>query len=156
MAELVNWISDASDKWNKHITWIKINVGYILAEAEYIQGSGNNVDDIVQFANHFKSVYSVFLDSEMALYKSIRKMETDHTKATEDSITFCIQNMKGCFIAWLMDMDNIVKERQKGEIDLALGLMQICGAEILNSHTDFLSTMERVEMNLEERIAPNL
>jgi len=150
MAELVNWISDASEKWNKHIAWIKINVGYILAEAEYIQESGNNVDDIVQFSNRFKSNYSVFLDSEMALYKSIRKMEADQTKTNLDSITFCIQNMKGCFIVWLMDMDDIVKERKKGEIDLALGLMQTCGAEILNSHTELHSILESVEMDLNE------
>ena len=150
MAELVNWISDASEKWNKHITWIKINVGYILAEAEYIQGNGKNVDDIVQFANQFKSVYSVFLDNEMALYKSVRKMEADQSKENSDSITFAIQNMKGCFIVWLMDMDNLIKDRQKGELDLVLGLIQTCGAEILNSHTAFHGTMEWVEMELNE------
>jgi len=150
MAELVNWIADASEKWNKHITWIKINVGYILAEAEYIQGNGRNVDDIVQFANHFKSFYSVFIDSEMALYKSVRKMEADKTKENVDSIAFSIQNMKGCFIVWLMDMDNLIKEHQNGELDLVLGLMQTCGAEILNSHTDFHDVMEWVEKELKE------
>lgn len=152
MAELVNWIAEASEKWNKHVTWIKVNVGYILAEAEYIRENGTNVEDIVQFTNNFKEYYSRFLDSEMVLYKAIRKMETDASESNFNNVIFSIQNMKGCFIVWLMDLDKIVKARQKGESNLALGLMQICGAEILNSHSDFHSALESVESEIQEYI----
>ena len=150
MSDLVNLVANESEKWNKHIIWIKVNVGYILAEAEFMQQHGKNVDDIIRLANAFNSFYSIFTDNEIALYKYTRKNEAEPSNANAELFEFPIQNMKGCFIPWLMDLNKIVQKHQEGQYDLVTSLMLTCGGEILNSHNEFLNVMEWVELKLKE------
>jgi len=150
MSELVNLAASESEKWNKPIIWIKVNVGYILAEAEYMKKHGVNVEDIIQLANAFNSYYSIFVDNEIALYRCARKNESEPSDADPMIYEFPIQNMKGCFIPWLASLDRVVSKRQEGQHNLATGLMLTCGAEILKSHADFINAVESAEIKLKE------
>ena len=120
MGEIVNLAANEAEQWGRHITWIKVNVGYIFSEAEYIQEGGQNVDDILQFLEAFRSYYSIFTDSEIALYRAARLNESDISKSDPERYVDPIRNMKGCFIPWLQSLDNIVQDRKKGENDMAL------------------------------------
>ncbi len=136
MGEIVNKIAEAAFGWQRPITWIRINIGYMLVEITDLAKQGDSVTDIEDLLSKFNDKFAIFSQAELSVFMAAREAEVD--KSLVPNLNTALEVMVKSFSPWLDEYHNLVTKRRKDPPDRALVLLHSCGGEIFNAHKTFV------------------
>ncbi len=141
MGEIVNRTADIAAEWQRHIIWIRINLGYITAELPHLLKSGENISDIKSVVDFFNTAFEQFYRNEQAIFTAARKAEVGNEG--KDELVNGLRGLKESLSPCISAYNDVVEERKKDEIPgLALMLLTSCGAELMDAYFRFAGVVD--------------
>jgi hypothetical protein len=137
MGAIVNQTFDASLKWQKPQTWMRVNIGYIASELQSDQLQRFETETLRNLVSDFYVLAGEFTLAEMELFIAARTAEQDPDATRPELLAQPLRTLRNLFDAWFDAFHAEVERRQARPKDLALSLMLGCGAEMLQAWTEY-------------------
>ncbi len=142
MGDVVNGTYKAATEWQRHIVWLRVNVGFIQAELGHLSAEGHDISTIQSLLNSFDSTFEQFCQDELEVFVATRLAETGdrETSALRDRL----RRLRDSFLPWLHEYNDAVEAMGNDAVDsgLPLALLRCCGAELLTGHSQFVGTVD--------------
>ncbi len=142
MGEAVNRTSALAASWQRHVVWIRVNVGFIKAELAHLLASGHDTSNIQGLLDSFDSTFERFCRNELEVFVAARLSETEETKTSY--LADRLAHMGESFLPWLEEYNDLVEAMasKAGDVGLPLVLLRSCGAELLIGHSKFVDIVD--------------
>jgi len=139
-AEAVNRTSDLAASWQRHVVWIRVNVGFIKAELAHLSASGHDTSDIQALLDSFDRTFERFGENELEVFVAARLSETEEKSDLVDRLV----TMGDSFLPWLQECHNLIEAMANEAVEpgLPLALLRVCAAELLNGHMEFMNIVD--------------
>ena len=157
MADIINTTYQIAQRWQEHVLWIRVNIGYMTAEEETLRKEGDDTTQIQQILKDFVDRLDEFLAAETDIFTLARTVEAVVFKETIISMTqrqrMCerLEQMKWTFRPWFLSLNEVIEERMIVGHDSGMSLLMCCGTEMLRAHTAY---REKVDELIEVIIPP--
>jgi hypothetical protein len=148
MGQIVNRTWDVAVEWQRYVVWIRINVGYILAELPGVAALGYEVGDIQALLASFDVAFAKFCESEREVYVAARASEV--SDAEKPTLIAALRRARGAFAPWLQEYHATVEKTQaSSESTLPAVLLTGCGAELFKSQKALTDVIDAYVHELE-------
>ena len=149
MGEIVNRTADFAAEWQRHIIWIRINLGYIMAELPHLSKSGEDVSDIKALVVSFDSAFEQFYRDEQEIFTTARRAEIDDEGKSK--LVNRLRGLKETLNPCISAYNDVVEERKIDKpSSLAMMLLTSCGAELMGAYFQFVGVVDAYADGVEE------
>jgi hypothetical protein len=141
MGAIVNQTFEASLKWQRPQTWMRVNIGYIASELQSDLLEPLETETLRTLVSDFYVLAGKFTLAEMELFIAARTAEQDPDTHRPERLAQPLRTLRNLFDAWFDAFHAEVERRQAGTHDLVLSMMYSCGAEMRRALTEYRSAV---------------
>ncbi len=151
MGYLVQETYRAAQCWQENVLWIRVNIGYMTAELDYIKREGTLGERVEGLLGDFTGHFQSFSDAELEAFTGARRLESEDTPKNRQEMIEVLEKVKRVFLPWFEKFDDaVVASEETSPEDPGLPLLLCCGAEMMKAHTAYRKVLDGFQAEISD------